>query len=102
MEADLRRFYHCSAQGMSWVEIGWLVRHLPREAVLSGNDGWSQTDLLISDQIFIKTGKHHPDDPRVIRARKELAARVKAGTDRSAARRKQLGIRGSIFRRTKG
>lgn len=102
MEADLRRFYGVSALTLNWAQIGWLVRHLPREAALAGFDGWTQGDLLQSDMFLVKTGQRHPEDPRVKHQDRLLRARLQVGAVRAERRRKRLGISGSVLRRGRG
>jgi hypothetical protein len=105
VEADLRRIYHCTTadlHAMGWVGRVRLLQYLPREAVLSGYDGWTQGDLLASDAIFVHTGKHHPDDPRVRIERERIEARMNVAKRRSEKRRARLGITGSVLRRKKG
>jgi hypothetical protein len=80
------------------VKTAWLIRHLPREAVLAGNDGWSRTDELLSDQMFVHTGQWHPDDPRLKRQQAMQEQRLKAARRRARARRAQLGITRSVLR----
>lgn len=102
MEADLARFYpDCDNSTLPWWRQAWRIKHLPLEAVLTGNDGWSLADELMSDLLYVQTGKHHPSDPRI---KRELAARKAAAAHRSGwahARRRAFGITGSVLRRKK-
>lgn len=90
-----------SRRDLPLVEIAYLLRHLPAEAVLSGNGGWSIGDFLKSDLIHVHTGHPHPADPRAIREAEAKRAALAEGAKRSAERRRRLGIKGSVFRRKK-
>jgi hypothetical protein len=74
-----------------------LLRHLPSEAALSGNDGFSAEAFILFDLVHVQTGTPHPADPRVIRAADERRKRLEAGRARAAGRRNRLGIKGSIL-----
>lgn len=70
---------------------------MPEQASIKSGS-WTLTPLLLSDLIGVWAGKHHPDDPRLTRGvDPALAARIAAAKERSDARRKRLGITGSVL-----
>lgn len=109
VEADLQRFYGTDlrdlgdrSKRLTYRRLLSFIRNLPPDSAVArrqGGEGWTTTDYLIADIYASLVGKFHPADPRARRTQSAVAdAQLRAGLDRARARRKALGIRGSVLR----
>lgn len=96
---DLTDFYR---GWLSFRRLASLVRHLSDTSALSRElgDGWTVTDYLIGSVYYSLTEEYAPGDPRAsIPKSQGQVVSIKEAKERSDARRKRLGITGSVLRR---
>lgn len=89
---------------MTLWQFGAWIKHAPIESPTNkamGGDGLTVAEYLLFDWLNANLEKPHPGDPRVRRAKAVEQAELKAAHERAQARRKQLGITGSVLRRKK-
>lgn len=73
IEADLQRFYHVDLAGywrgeLSPRRLSVLIEQLPPDSAtarkLSGADGWTRLEFLVTDLFHAFTGEEHPARPK--------------------------------------
>lgn len=106
MEADLSRYHQLDLRdlwrgGLTLRQVNARVNHLPPESACAravGGHGWTNSELLLADLFHTQAGIPHPADPRTAIKTQNVAG-LRRMKKRAQARRRELGITGSVLRR---